>query len=200
MKKKKKKPVKDNVSQNNNVDASYFIMPTNGQSAYQKWLERSASPCDMIAAGAFDLAQESLHRQFGVVNFQPLKQYFLHIYLSSHAELPLIPNTSDIAVGLRRNPESNDSHSPYLPAISLSLGHCHEFVKLAYISTTKAAFQESIDSFRKALHIIPFLIIRTSDELKDVRSIIKTCSQYICALRVKIEAEDPIGHEDSSAA
>lgn len=33
------------------------------------------------------------------------------------------------------------------------------------------------------------LVIRTNDELKDVRSLIKTCSQYINALRVKLEAD-----------
>lgn len=150
----KKASSKDNAG-NNIAHLSYFAMPTTGQSPSQKWLERSVTPVDMIAGGAFDLAQESLHRQFGIVNFQPLKKYFLHICLSSHAELPLIPNTSDISVGLRRNADSNDPNSSYLPAISLSLNHCHDYIKQAYSSTTKALFQDAIDLFRTVLHIIP---------------------------------------------
>jgi len=128
-----------------------------------------------------------LHRQFGIVNFKPLKPYFIHIHLSAYAELPLAPNTSDISIGLRRNPESTDS---CLPVIGLTLNHCHDFVKQAYLHCTKGSFQDAINLFRKVLHIIPLLMIRTNDELKDVRSTIKTCSQYINALRVKLEADN----------
>jgi len=57
-------------------------MPMNGPDIFKKWSEKSINISDMISAGAFDVAQEALHRQFGIINFEPLKELFINIYNS----------------------------------------------------------------------------------------------------------------------
>ena len=71
-------------------------MPLTGHPASQKWTENSPLVADMIASGAFDMAQEALHRQFGVINFEPLKPLFLRIYTSARIETPTFPTCKDV--------------------------------------------------------------------------------------------------------
>lgn len=171
----------DEQSLNDNL----FVVPVFGPSTRKKWLERSVSAPDMIAAGAFDLAMECLHRQFGIVNFAPLKTYFLRIYTSCHAYVRALPNSESFAVGLRRN--TNHSNE-YMADISITLKDCHEFIKKAYM-TVDDNCSDAILLFRKVLHMIPLLIVCTSDELKSVRNLIDTAREYINALRVKEASE-----------
>eukprot|EP00488_Nonionellina_sp_1-RS-2012_P000396 TRINITY_DN11093_c0_g1_i1.p1 TRINITY_DN11093_c0_g1~~TRINITY_DN11093_c0_g1_i1.p1 ORF type:complete len:183 (-),score=49.31 TRINITY_DN11093_c0_g1_i1:324-872(-) len=161
-------------------------MPYNGKTVRQRWLARSIAASDMIASGSFDLAQESLHRQFGIVNFSPLKVYFLQIYASCNALMSIVPNASDIGLGIRRDEKKKE----YMAAICLTINECHEILKEAYLAVTGANFDDAISLFRKILHIVPLLVISSSDELRDVRNLIHTCSEYINALRVKIAANE----------
>jgi hypothetical protein len=60
-----------------------------GVPASQKWLERrSQLAAEHAAAGAFSSALSLLHRQLGVVAFEPLKPLMLELYSASHAALP----------------------------------------------------------------------------------------------------------------
>jgi len=147
-------------------------------------LESAVCPADMICAGSFELAQESLHRQFAILNFAPLKPYFLQLYLTACVEMPLFTNAQELTVGLRRDPKS----SKILPLVSLSLKQCKSTINEAYLCVTKSQFEEAVDMFRKVLHILPLLVISSNDELRDGRQMIHTCREYINALRVKIEA------------
>merc|ERR1712113_345612 len=140
-----------------------------------------------IASGSFDLAQESLHRQFGIVNFEPLKKHFMNIYNSCHGFISIMPNSTDIGMGIRRDEKEKKE---YMASVCVSISICHEIMKEAYLSVTSANFNDAIDSFREILHIIPLLVISTSDELRDVRNLIKISREYINALRVKLEANN----------
>merc|ERR1712244_35173 len=82
----------------------------------------------------------------------------------------------------------------YMACSQLSIAICHEILKAAYLNVTNAQFVEAIDSFRKILHVIPLLVISTSDELRDARNLIKTSREYINALRTKQESRV---HKDS---
>lgn len=175
----------DDVADETIIGSSLFMMPSNGKNVRERWLSRSISASDMIAAGSFDLAQEALHRQFGIVNFEPLKAYFLQILSSCHGQISIVPNSSDIGFGIRRN-ESDKKE--YMASICVSISNCHQILKDAYLSVTNAKFEDAINSFRSILHMTPLLIISSSDELRNVRSLIKTSREYINALRVKMAA------------
>merc|ERR1712157_497205 len=86
----------DEYKLSSGIGSGLFTMPSSGKSVRERWLARSISPADMIASGSFDLAQESLHRQFGIVNFEPLKEHFMNIYNSCHGFISITPNSTDI--------------------------------------------------------------------------------------------------------
>ena len=98
-------PDKNNhkITNDNSDDllANYFVMPSNGKTHSQKWAERATAGYDLIAAGKFDLAQESLHRDFGIINFQPLKTYFIDIYTCAYVVLPTMPDSSNLITGIQ---------------------------------------------------------------------------------------------------
>lgn len=76
--------------------SDYFIMPTVGSSAIQRWSEPSATaplcPGVLVAAGAFDAAVHMLHLQAGIVNVAPLRERFAETYAAAYASLPTLPN------------------------------------------------------------------------------------------------------------
>ncbi len=117
---------------------------------------RSISASDMIASGSFDLACEKLHREFGIVNFEPLRSYFLNIYSSCSGIYSILPNSDDIFVGIRRDEKEKKE---YMANISLTVNKCHQILKNAYLSVTSVDFNDAIEKFRQILHIIPLLII-----------------------------------------
>jgi len=105
------------------TDSDIFVMPSVGTPLSQKWLDGAQCPGDMIAAGAFDFAMDSLNRSLGIVNFTPLKNYFLTIHLSAKGDMPLSAGLSSVKFGLRR------SDSADLPQLSYSVQFCVEKLK-----------------------------------------------------------------------
>jgi len=139
----------------------------------------------MVAAGKLDLAQESLHRQFGIVNFEPLRPVFMRILSSCHGAVAAVPNAVDMAMGIRRDAKEKKE---YMAAVAVSMGQCQEMLQTAFERVTSAAFEEAIGILRSVLHTVPLLVISSSDQLKDARNLVAQCSQYINALRVKLAA------------
>eukprot|EP01084_Bolivina_argentea_P010309 19199_1 len=161
-------------------------MPSAGRTVRQRWLARSISASDMIASGSFDLAQESLHRQFGIVNFSPLKPYFLSIYGACHGLCAIVPNAAEIELGMRRDAQNKKE---YCASICLSIAQCHQIAKCAYLAVTAAKFDEAMRLWRSILHQIPLCVVASSDELRDARNLISCAAQYIVALRIKLESK-----------
>ena len=181
----------DAAANNEDVGASggrgsgLVVMPQTGKTARERWLDRSICASDMVAAGSFDLAQESLHRQFGIVNFEPMKTYFMRIYTSCHGVVSPVPNSGEIAMGIRRDAKEKKE---YMASIALSMSQCHDMMQSVFEQVTSAKFDEAIDTLRAILHIAPLLVISSSDQLKDARNLVHQAAQYINALRVKIAA------------
>lgn len=73
------------------AEDSVFVAPSAGIAASQRWRERCQLAADQAAAGAFDTCMRLLHRQLGVVNFEPLKPAMMDLYSASHAILPAFP-------------------------------------------------------------------------------------------------------------
>lgn len=73
------------------AEDSVFVAPSAGIAAQQRWRERCQLAADQAAAGAFDTCMRLLHRQLGIVNFEPLKAQMLDLYSASHAVLPAFP-------------------------------------------------------------------------------------------------------------
>jgi len=162
-------------------------MPSSGKTSRARWMERSLSAADMVAAGAFDLAQEALHRQFGIVNFEPMKAHFVRIFASCHGVVSAMPNSKDIAVGIRRDGRPK---ADYMASTAVTMARCQEMMASAFEKVTAAEFESAIGDFRTVLHSVPLLVISSSEQLKDARNVVAQCSQYINALRVKLAANE----------
>lgn len=76
---------------------SNVSLPSNGISRPDLWRKQSRLACHQVAAGRFEEAMRLLNQQIGVVQFAPLKEYFVKIYQSStlqlliHNALPSVP-------------------------------------------------------------------------------------------------------------
>jgi coatomer subunit alpha len=106
---------------------------TPGVSETALWVRNSPFAGDHVAAGYFETAmqvnidsppyesysshEQLLHRQFGVINFTPLKPLFLTVYRSSHVYSSPISSLPPLQLHLRRNPEES-SPSLFLPVAS----------------------------------------------------------------------------------
>jgi len=71
---------------------SYFVPPTQGTGPTELWQRNSRLPVDHVLAGAFDSAMRILNEELGVVNFAPLKPFFLDLVASSRTSLPCLPS------------------------------------------------------------------------------------------------------------
>ena len=115
---------------------------TPGVSENELWVRNSPFAADHVSAGSFDTAMQVssqgawrfwtvlnnvqlLNRQFGVVNFVPLKQLFLSVYRSSHAYVSPLASLPPLQVHVRRNP-SETSPGRVLPVAVRSLSSVRE--------------------------------------------------------------------------
>ncbi|KAF5341885.1 hypothetical protein D9611_001712 [Ephemerocybe angulata] len=77
---------------------------TPGPNETDLWVCNSPLAADHVAAGSFETAMQLLTRQFGVVNFAPLKPLFVSIYRSAHVYPTTFASLPPLALHLRRNP------------------------------------------------------------------------------------------------
>ena len=54
------------------------------------------------ASGSFQSAMSLMHRQLGAVAFEPLKPYFLDLYMASHAAVPGLASAPVMLTHLER--------------------------------------------------------------------------------------------------
>lgn len=63
-------------------------------------------------------------RQLGVVNFEPLKPYFLELAAGAAATLPLVPGVPPLSASLDRNWSSDAGATP--PTAPALVRSCHQ--------------------------------------------------------------------------
>ncbi len=170
----------------------YFLFPTEGKSAAFKWANNSPLPADMIAAGSFDLACGSLHRTIGVVNFAPLKPFFMAIYSSAHGAMPQLPGCDPLSIPALRSGASVDGKASddSLPELVYKLANCVDTLKLAYEAVTKGAFSEAVAHFTRIVHTIPFLVVDKKAQAAEVAELLEICREYILAMRIEMTRKE----------
>ena len=151
------------------------------------WVRNSPLAVDHVAAGSFesamqvrliagilnaylimDVSSQLLNRQFGVVNFAPLKPLFLSIYRSSHVYISPVASLPPLKVHVRRNP-SESSSSRLLPVAARSLQSiCAELAEgYRFVSGNKLA--EAQNTFRTVLHALLLVVLSSDDEARQVK-------------------------------
>ncbi|KAJ6240808.1 coatomer subunit alpha [Anaeramoeba flamelloides] len=180
----------DNTNKNNNNnDEKIFIAPNPGKSYQEKVVEISEIPAELISVGAFDLAMKFLNNQIGVINFKPLKEYFLQIFITSNCSLNNFPNLNQLNTQLTNNKSNHTRNSKVpRPLVSIQLDQLLDIdLKKAYQLSTSGKFQGSLDKFLEIIKKIPFLVVHSKDNFYKVKELIGICREYITGISMELE-------------
>lgn len=170
-------------------ESGEFQMPTSGPSASEIWIRNSPLAVDHVAAGQFESAMQLLTRQVGIVNFAPLKQWFLSVYSGSHAYLPSSVGTNPIHTALHRNWQVTDQRK-LLPSVSVTFQQLLSLLQKAYQGFTGGQFGDSKDIFSKILHCALLTPVSNSAELNELKQMIKVSREYLVAIRLELSRRE----------
>jgi coatomer protein complex subunit alpha (xenin) len=177
-----------------------FAAPTPGVPASARWLQKCGLAAEHAAAGDFASAMRLLERQLGIVNFEPLRPYFLELHAGAAASLPLIPGVPPISAPLDRNWHGDAGATPpAAPALVYSLVGLEEGLKKAYRSVTEGKFGDALSRFNGLLHLIPLLVVDTRKEVDDVKELLSIAKEYNIALRIELKRKE-LGASDAARA
>lgn len=96
--------------------------PTAGTPQSQMWANNSALVGDLVAAGAFETAMQNMHRQIGIVKFEPFKDAFMLNYAHSRVVVPGLPSSPCMTFYPHRN--FKDAGPRRIFRLCFSLAHC----------------------------------------------------------------------------
>ncbi|KAL4423494.1 hypothetical protein ABPG77_003627 [Micractinium sp. CCAP 211/92] len=172
-------------------ETTQFVAPTPGVSAVNRWQTKCSLAAEQVAAGAFDTAMRLLTRQAGIVNFEPLRPYFMEVYQGSQSVLPGLPGLPSLVAALDRAWASDAAkQEPSSPALVYSLGMLEEQLKKAYRTVTEGKFSEALRLFNAILHIIPLLVVESRKEADEVRELVSIARDYNIALRLELRRRE----------
>ena len=181
-----------------------FVAPTPGVPAARKWTRKSSIPGEHAAAGDFDSAMKLLNRQLGVVDFAPLKPYFMDAAFATHARLAGVAEAPTLTIPLGRNWTSDDqpgSEAP--PALTASLPLLEEKLKLAYKTTTEGKFGEALKLFQSIIHSVCVLVVESRREVDETKELLSIAREYAAALRIEMKRkehkEEPVRNAELAA-
>jgi coatomer protein complex subunit alpha (xenin) len=174
----------DNEAAEVNIGESELLEATPDRSIAKSWPDNSQHPADHAAAGAFDSAMEILSKASGIVNFKPLKPYFLSLYAGANVVVPFSPSLPPLSLPLQRTKGNQDS----LPVLAnCTIDDLNRKQTEAFNATSKAQLEEAVSLFRDIMYSSLFIISENKNSEKAIAEIIRTCSEYVTALRLEIK-------------
>lgn len=178
-----------------------FRIPTSGVPAAQKWAQKCDLAGEHAAAGSFDTAMRMLNRQLGIVDFGPLKQYFLDLATASHASFPTYGGFARLSVPIEADweVEKTGSTGGSTPLGIYKVETLESQLKLAYKLVTGGKFADALTAFAKILYMAPFLIVQSRKEEDDVKELITVTSEYMNALLVEMKRREEAGNPTRQA-
>ena len=168
-----------------------------GVSETELWTRNSPFAADHVAAGSFETAMQVsrvascvpalalmnaypqlLSRQFGIVNFTPLKPMFMSTYRSSHAYLSPMASLPPLQLHLRRNPEES-SPSRVLPVAVRNLASIRAELSEGFRAVSGNKLPEAQVVFRSVLHSLLLVPVSSDAEAKEVCYFGPICQQQL---------------------
>ena len=155
-----------------------------GVSDAEYWVRNSPLAADHIAAGSFETAMQLLHRQVGLVNFEPLKPKFMQIYQASRTFLAANPGLPSLQLYVRRDHGDRTGSLPRLPwdFEKIKTVQLREALKLV----TANKVEEAIVALREILHILLLFAAASKAEADDVTNTVETIREYIVGLSIEV--------------
>ncbi|KAG0171864.1 hypothetical protein DFQ30_000252 [Apophysomyces sp. BC1015] len=166
-------------------ETAEFVAPTAGTSEATTWTQNSPLAMDHIAAGSFDTGMQTLNRQVGIVNFEPLKPYFLSIFQASRVYVSPMASNPTLHFHLRRNPD-NSSTRTSLPAVVYNFQNIvSSQLPLAYQLFASGKLAAAAAKFKSLLHSILFTVAANQSEVDEVNQLIDICREYLTGLAME---------------
>ncbi|PPR07467.1 hypothetical protein CVT26_013437 [Gymnopilus dilepis] len=172
---------------------------TPGPSETDLWVRNSPAAVDHVAAGSFETAMQLLNRQFGVVNFEPLKPLFLSIYRSSHVYLSPYASLPPLKLHVRRNP-GETAPSRVLPVSVRSLQSIRAELTEGYRLVSGNKLPEARDVFRSVLQALLLVVLSSDDEAKLWRETVTSAREYLLGVLMEIERRRVVEQEPENVA
>ncbi len=187
------------------LDGGVFVAPAEGPSKPMSWIRNSSLAADHVAAGSFNTAMELLNRQIGVVNFRPLKDSMMEVYIGARAVIPGLPGTPSPVYYLERTDGGSDGTPAdtgnSFPTSCMQLSTLIERLRYAYKLFQAGKFKDSRDAFRGILFCVPF-VVATRSEVSELKDIMRICREYVtgCLLELKRkETKDEVRQAELAA-
>lgn len=165
-----------------------FSAPTPGQAVSEYWIRNSAHVSDHAAAGSFETAMQLLSRQIGVVNFAPLKPYFMTVFQASRAYLSCNSGVPPLELLINRGWQEDVKKA--LPHSPLNLSHVISKLQEGYQVTTTGKFNESLLIFKNILFQIIFTIAGKRQELDEIEQLLTVAREYIVGLKMELARKE----------
>ena len=157
---------------------SYYVAPNPGASPMSIWSRDSTLAADHVAAGSFETAMQMMSRQLGIINFTPLKPYFLALAASSLGVLSTSSSTPPLLVPLMR--------SPTMPRLAVTLSSIVERLKQGYQIVTAGKFPEALELFTGILTACAVTVVSSRQEVSHLKELMGICRDYITALNLEL--------------
>ncbi|KAI9291125.1 Coatomer, alpha subunit [Neoconidiobolus thromboides FSU 785] len=167
----------------NGVQSTEFIMPQKGGNDLDKWARNSPLAADHIAAGSFESAMQLLNRQLGIINFEPLKTYFMDILSTSQAYYEANHGLKSLSTSLSRN--YNESQKNLRPIITFTVSKVITQLKEGYKLFKANKIEDSLIQFQQVLKIIPLVIADLETEQEEIHQMVKIAREYVIGLSME---------------
>ncbi|EJD51205.1 coatomer subunit alpha-2 [Auricularia subglabra TFB-10046 SS5] len=159
------------------------------------WVRNSPFAADHVAAGDFKSAMQLLNSQCGIVNFEPLKPYFVEIYRSAHVYFSPNASMPSLQLHVRRNPD-RDAPGQVLPISVKTLAGARTEIKEATRAIQLNQLADAESGLRAALRTLLFVTVSSDEEAKEWRDVITMAREYLLGVileqaRRKLVEEDP---------
>ena len=156
----------------------YYVAPNPGPTPMSVWARDSQLVADHVAAGSFETAMQMMQRQLGIVNFAPLKPYFLALSGASLGVLGAAPSTPPLLAPLLRGPT--------MPRLALTLPAIVERLKAGYKVVTDGKFAEALEIFSGVLTATALTVVSSRQEVAHLKELQGICRDYIIALNLEL--------------
>ena len=172
-----------------------FQDQSDGRDRIKEKIANSLLAGEHASCGLFESAKSLLSKQIGAVNFEPLEPVLRKIHAASSIQLTAFPYTNAVTHQMM--------HENGRPVVLGSVEQLKGLLKAAYKLTTEGKFADASKQFRELLYHVPLLVLKTSDEEEDVKTLIKIATEYILALKIdavkRQSASDPARSLELSA-
>ncbi|ODV85936.1 hypothetical protein CANARDRAFT_28002 [[Candida] arabinofermentans NRRL YB-2248] len=156
-----------------------------GSSELSIWARNSKCAAGYIAAGLFEPAAQMLHKQLGIVDFEPLRKRFMTVYQANKLSFTAVDGLPSLKTYIRHDPEeeSDAKALPYIPGFESVESDLHEGFKL--FKGNK--LEEAIELFRQIVYTITTLVVHSKDDEEKCKEILSVCRDYILGLSIELQ-------------